>query len=1839
MDRWRGSGIRSRGQAPRTGVLGFISEGGITVPCHPVIATRPHGFLSMVAALLLTGATAVLAAAPEAPTARLDRATVPARGKQSALLTVNAFGRYAVTAGSAQGVALQMVDRMAGAGPLAGEAGKQDGRLDLFLDRGEHKIVTHASPRGGGQAKLGAHAFRELNERPPLLVEQRLERASLGDFEQRSYWLEIKHKRTVALEAAGRHLADLRLWRDGTWLVDAVPQIAQSQARPEQPLSVARLSAELPPGLYLLTAYGGQSQPWTEASDAQPFLLRFGIPTLASALRQQFTMSEFGVERFVVPAGPNYFRLELPSAHLATFQVGSYAPQNPFQAQGASAAIDKKSLPPVAELNNGDNGERLVTVAMAAGKPFVLQHFEAKNAYRFSASGEVYWISSIHAGHAEDSVGASAVLTRQPRQPISGYGAEEYLAEQALELTSPWHRRFNLLDELTLFIKLPAAAKIRVVGEGVGARYRFEPFLTSRSRDYQTPPWRPSGHVFELDRGLYVLNVAPETKGILDLHLLPLGGKLSSVIAAVRTLNPLASGGKPDSALSPVAAAVRFPEMRLDGNAYYTLYLNRQPGIASGVVLRPLPVDLSFSLPVAQRLGETLTIPVSVPERGTLRALAEDGRAYAMTLDNGKKGSAIEVEPGQYRVTVEAKDAALAYSLVLEPARLDSRTPLPPLPDGRLAGLPKFPLITPEAPRFLDLQRISSENYSVRVDRPGLYQFETTGLLHTGGKVRTRINPSLFEESENGVGRNFQIQRYLREGDYQLTVATRGETQGHLGVQLSRSEVIDGGELREGEVARAPLAPGQALAYRFRIVKRGRYHLQTLGLGRNFDLRLEDAHGWPVFAPIQAGDLIAELEPGNYRVLVLPQTAEARVLTLLGRIVEAKRYKGHGPHRIMLGLISQETQVAHTWLEPAKGKVRQPDQWEFTLPAPAQITVALDNEMEATLASAADPARGIAKIDARQPWRGDLAAGRYWLRAQHSRRNNFVAYSLRVNVTQLLAGQMRPVSAPASIPVSVGADGLIELQSFGPSDVRARLLDAAGTIIAQNDDRPGDWNFHIAQRLRPGEYRLQVDPVGAKRAQTSVSMQAPLEVAEKPLALGSDVEIKDAQVHVYPLALPPQSNVLLVSAKSGDAVGLALEGESAQGWVSLGNSVEKTPFLALPLGAERYQAYRLRAWSADRRSLRMSLRAVAATLAAAPESQWLQGNLATVRVDEKRPGLRMALVALSRPGAFRLKGDPARLPWSDSASRTAQAGGNAVIGVSGKQVWLVADEGGSTVPSAERLHLPSGEQEPLRLELLPGQIGSVDLQPPAPGSAPGPALVIAQARAAQPGVTLSESRDPAAMGLAPGESVAVALPGVAAVARVWNAASAPASFELDLRQVLLQPLPGLVPSFGVSDGAIKGQGALPLKLSGATARVRLTLSPLNAAVFVKRGAILSTHWAGEQALQETVVADADQLWLLNGGAGEAYYSIEIVPGGEAEPALKPGELLERNLSTSGRLRVAVEIPKVEIPKLDSGDYRLRVRGNAQALWQGNDGRIESGSDMVIYGSGVLWLQHQPGTLVAWLDEPQAHGPERAGHWFKALQETPVNPPQSVNLKGKQQVLSLNLDRAALLHLRTSVPVVTQFLVPGQSAQTEAHLYGANINLLAPAGATRLLLRAIGADSLSGVASVLVTPTIPLTDGIGPEVLLAPGSARLFSFELKQPATLGIGVRASSDVVRSVLYDERGTIQSQGVVQMPALAAGRYYLSVEMPPDSAPVRVQPIVLGLKEPDTRPPYDILRRYVEGKEDGTPLIYVPPSPPPPPAVAAAEEDGETPPEEKVDGEGGENENSPSAEGEEQP
>lgn len=1023
------------------------------------------------------GGEAAGPAMPASPKPSFDGNAVPARGAGKAILSVPAFGRYAVSVKSAQGTALRIVDRMAGPGEVAGIPGEEDGRIDLFLDAGVYKAVTQGSENGSGEARLDARGFREKNApKPPALLELKPIRDRLDDFEQISYWLEIKEHRRVALEAAGRNLSDLRLWKDGTWLVDVSPSLETLEPFAGRPLRVCRIATALEPGLYLVTAYGGRPLPWTEKAEEHPFFLQYGIPKLGPAGRQRFAVGPLGLDRWRVPGAATFFRMELPEARKASFRVGTYSESTPFSEGGSGGEIAKNSVPPAAETDfhgGGSSSERIVTVRGEPGQPYVLQHFERRTEYSFRESGE-YWVSTVRSGHPGDAMDATGIVVRRRIYPGGSPPEREPFLTKVVEIdrSRGFARRANLLGVLTLFLRVRETGKYEILSRGTEAKYRIEPFITWRPPTYQPPPFQGTGSIWDLEAGYYVLTAVPERKGILDVAIRP-AGLLVSLLDSL--------GAKREPSKDPVQAEVRFPKVHLDSNYQYTMYLSQDPEGKAGVILRRLPVDLTEPLPLAPRAGETVTIPAMVTDEGTVRAESEDGTFLDLSLDGASWRKTAEVSPGKHTVAIRnpGKETAVC-SVSFHPKRLGVEAPLPRMPDVALAKLPDFPVLSDRETRYADFPREGISTFAVRVDLPGLYRLESTGLLATGGNLRNRIVPSLFKSSQNGVGRNFLIHHYLREGKYQLTVGVEGTSAGHAGIRLARSEPLDGGELQDGNPARIGLSAGQAVGYRFRIAEAGVYRLRTLGLGRTFPCRLEDEDGWPIEKPGIDANMVRRFEPGDYRLFLLPEGVESRRLTLLEKIPVAPVFQGHGPHRLPLS-----TRIVHLWREPQGGGDRTPDAWEFDLPAEADVSVILTNEMEGELARIGPGSEigRVAPIPPARGWSGLLQAGRYRLTAVSSRRDNLLAYDVEVTTSQLLPGQNRSVSSGGIVPVSLGPSPagksvLAEIWSFGAVDVRARLYDSQGKLVAENDDRPGDWNFHLMQRLPAGRYTLRLDPVG-----------------------------------------------------------------------------------------------------------------------------------------------------------------------------------------------------------------------------------------------------------------------------------------------------------------------------------------------------------------------------------------------------------------------------------------------------------------------------------------------------------------------------------------------------------------------------------------------------------------------------------------------------------------------------------------------------------------------------------------------------------------------------------------
>ncbi len=832
-----------------------------------------------------------------------------------------------------------------------------------------------------------------------------------------------------------------------------------------------------------------------------------GIPTIADAGRETFIASPFGIDRFLVPAKANYFRIELPEAEAADLSVETYSEETPFTS-GEPASITKKTAPPMAEINTSSEktGFKLVTVRREAGKPYVLQRFEAVHTYYFEGSGD-YWVSTLHSGYGEDSVDATGILTEQ-----TVITPEEIINSNApvLDRKSVWVRRFNLLEPVTAYFHVTETGKYVVNSSGADAQYRFEPMI-HLGINYKAPKYQASGYAWELDPGYYVLSGQPDEdgKGILDIRV-------------------SAQGVTGDGGDQAKETAVLFQKQPLRSAASYRLYLNDQPGVKAGVILRALPIDLQRGLPIVLKARQKLEIPVNAPDNGIVKAIAEDASALSFSIDGGPTVTEWRGDRSRHALAIaNATEKAMNVALQFLPDSLAPTTPLPKVSPEALAAIPSFPALVPQQTAYFDIAKTEQRTFALDVAEPGLYRVESSGLLQTEGNMRTRTVISLDRQANNGTGRNFLLQQYLGQGRYQVSVESQGETHGRMGVVAARTELMDGGALSLGVPARDTIASGNGLVYTFEIAEPGQYKLQALGLGRTYTMRLEDQDGWPIIAPNQPADVTMDFKPGRYRLVILPQPVEAKIVTLLERIEEPATIEGHGPHALTLNQ-PQDFQ----WLEPEEGTAREPDQWHFDLPAAAHVAIDLSRGMRADLLGADGKVRD--EVIGGETWSGELATGGYTLRATTLEPNNRFDYTVSVTATELVAGQSLVTDLPADIPVSIGSDSVVEIGSFGVTDVRAWLYDADNRLTATNDDRPNDWNFAIAGRLHPGYYRLHLEAVGKAPTEPQPAVTDTVEDGENDQMTSDDSEAGDeeAAAEAAPTEGPPKLHPARLPSRS-----------------------------------------------------------------------------------------------------------------------------------------------------------------------------------------------------------------------------------------------------------------------------------------------------------------------------------------------------------------------------------------------------------------------------------------------------------------------------------------------------------------------------------------------------------------------------------------------------------------------------------------------------------------------------------------------------------------------------------
>ncbi|MCB9743418.1 MAG: hypothetical protein H6740_12520 [Alphaproteobacteria bacterium] len=1717
---------------------------------------RPSATGPFLFAALLALCGVAVADPDQAPV--VDHPTLLADGPQETEIEVPTVGRYALMVHSLQGAGLQVIDKMTGPGPRAGHAGGEDGRIDLFLDRGRYKLRVDAVKDGKGEVRVEARPFEELHAQPfPVMPELRVLEATLDDLEQRSWWLDTRSGARPALEVAGRNLHDLRIWRDGSWLVDALPSCQEVAPLEGKPLYRCTLSPALEPGLYLLVAYGGPDRPWSEDEDQHPLYLRSGIPELPEAGRMTAAVSPMGVDRYLVPKGPEYFRVELPKPEPASLSVREYNASNPFEAGGRSARIEDESRLPVAEVNSSSRGQQVVNVSGEPGQPYVLQHFNAiRDTARVDPKAES-WVATVHGGFAGDSIDATSILVWRPDQGSSSVSAADVIA---LDKERGWARRFNLLKPASLFVEVKVGGDYELRSTGTAARFRIEPFFTSRPSNYKTPDWRYGEKVeWELDPGYYVLSMEPVDPGIAQVQL-GWDGWISSALDAVG-MDP---GIDPD----PVRAGTQYPSVKPRASGHHVLYLSQQPEVQAGLIERALPLDLEDALPLSLRPGDEPVLTAKFPERGRLVAVTDDGTPLKISIDGGEAAAGQAVKPGQRTVKVlnPGEDTIIA-SLRFFPRSKRPDAPLVPIAQVDLDSIPEFAELTSRAPEFFDLAAQSGMTWKVRVDEPGLYTLASTGLLATEGNLRTRINPSARRVSENGVGRNFRVAEYLREGDYQLTVSTRGYSAGHLGLELARSPMTQGGALSDGVPARAALAAGEGLVYTFTVPEEGRYRVRAFGQQGSARCRLEDADGWPVIAPGVACQLDETLRAGDYRLVVLPSDVEGRRITEVERFVPEPWFDGPGPHAVEL-----EQLVRGTWTEPPKGEERPPQVYTFSLPAPARLNVALSGEMVAELFNASG--ERVGRKVPNQAWYEELPAGDYELRVVNGRRDNGVDYTLSLSPQQLLEGMRRGVGAPARVPVSVGREGLVEISSRGGADVRAELYDAHGRLISKSDDRPQDWNFRVVARLDPGEYSLRVEPVGERSASTELRMRAPPEVVQPEMRLPMVLSMQPGDgVQLIPLSLKPEDELIAVRARSAESVGVALEAQVGGRWVTASQQTGPETTQILRLGGEA-QAWRLRVWSLDLRGNPVELRADRVKPDTTREAGISRGQ--TLRGGSRSlPGVAAVKASLNRPGVFEVPATEGLL-WCPEPAAACEPVLDPALPVGSDTLWLAGVFEDSLRAEASRASL---SEQAARVRLYREAPVAVDLT-----GEGGPVVALARASFGQPGARIvqgTEVRAPEAgrQGVALGDraALAVSLSGSDPALVLWPAGGLPTGgMELSLQQRAFEAVEAEAADWGSVDLELAPGEARAFKLPGRAA-ARLVIDDGLVAVLSKGERIVSVRWADGGLLEEELLGAEGRLTLLHPGFVNtpARAQLTLRPGEAAPLPIAYGDTVERRLLRPGLTRVQVAPGEP--------DDLLHLRGDVRAArYLSEAGAVYVGQDLPVGAGGELLIEHDAGLLLAWFSRGSLSGEGLWGQQGPGPAQDVVLPAL-VALEGPVRSLRVDMPEAGLLSLRAPAAMIVGHVTPSGVEQVHGLPDSGVLDLWLPAGANELRLRGVAGVPLWGALELTASAPTPIGEGLGPELLLGAGASRVFSFTVPREGKVGYGVRASAERVVAALLDAEGQPVSAGALGMAKLSPGAYLLVLHLPADADPVRVRPALVGVEPPDTGPPEEVVREYV--------------------------------------------------------
>ncbi|MFL5319167.1 MAG: hypothetical protein ACJ790_05885, partial [Myxococcaceae bacterium] len=531
--------------------------------------------------------------------ASISPASVPAKGAQEAIVTLDRAARVVIKAQSGSGTSCTLVDHVQGPFSSSGSAGRTNCTIDALLDAGTYKLRLNSKRKGKGNVALTVSEYKELHPQPSKLEPRHELREQLKPQEQASFWISIDKRQPVTLRVSGRYVGEIRLWRNGEWLEEVTPQDTSPRPRAGQPIYEWWLETFLEPGNYLLTAYGTGSKAWTDTTTEDASLtVAYGFPMGTPERIATVTLNSHGLATVELPEKPIAAFLSRESAsksatRLSVHAIAADGSTSMFSSPQATCSIEEKALVPECSAMANQSGRH---VALLRGEPGtqvslqwapLLQTVWADGAYGSSwqmqnfenpSSGE--FLLSVHETPLDvDSPPLGCILEEQM---TDGDWMER--ARDILPVASdrPFKRQFNYDgSSSSIWVDITRSESYLFATSGDRKNrcelYRMEG--EKRTRLTETEVDATTCHIRQtVAPGRYELRIYGGTEGI-------------------ETVTISQDGLRPNVE-TPGKSGCNFLRVAMRKGSYRMLSTRATAGSLRALFLRPLPLTLSEPLPV-----------------------------------------------------------------------------------------------------------------------------------------------------------------------------------------------------------------------------------------------------------------------------------------------------------------------------------------------------------------------------------------------------------------------------------------------------------------------------------------------------------------------------------------------------------------------------------------------------------------------------------------------------------------------------------------------------------------------------------------------------------------------------------------------------------------------------------------------------------------------------------------------------------------------------------------------------------------------------------------------------------------------------------------------------------------------------------------------------------------------------------------------------------------------------------------------------------------------------------------------------------------------------------------